>query len=329
MKNILVTGGGGFIAFYISQFLANEGNKVTIIDNFTRNQPDEAFKALLEKDNVTLINADMTQRDFYSQMDSHYDEIYHLAAINGTKYFYSMPYEVLRVNIMALMNLLEWVNETNCGKFIFTSSSEAYAGTITTFGNDYDFVPTKEDIPLSINDIFNERFSYGGSKLIGELLTINYFKKVSVPYSIIRYHNIFGPRMGFEHVIPEFCKRIFDNEAPFKIFGGDNTRAFCYIDDAVQATVAVMRNASCNGEVIHVGNSKEEVAIADLAKLMLDIAGKNTALKIENAPDGSVQRRCPDTTKLHKTTGFEAHISLKEGVAKSMEWYLNEFSKQK
>ena len=156
----------------------------------------------------------------------------------------------------------------------------------------------------------------------------NYFKKIKLPFSIIRYHNIYGPRMGFEHVIPEFCKRIFDNESPFKIFGGDNTRAFCYIDDAVKATVAIMRNSSCNGEVIHVGNSKEEVAISDLAKLMLEIDNKNTELKIENAPDGSVKRRCPDTSKLKDKTGFEAQISLKEGVSKSMEWYLNEYKKQ-
>lgn len=328
MKNILVTGGAGFIAFYIAKYLSNSNDQLTIIDNFTRNKADEDFEALIKKTNVKFIQADMTKNDFVNKLDDYYDEIYHLAAINGTKYFYSKPYEVLRVNILALMNLLEWCNEKNTGKIVFTSSSEAYSGTITSFGEQNDFVPTSEDIPLSVNDIFNERFSYGGSKLIGELLTINYFKKVNVPYSIIRYHNIYGPRMGFEHVIPEFCKRIFDQENPFKIFGGSDTRAFCYIDDAVEASVAIMRENSCNGEVMHVGNSKEEIPITQLAEMTLQLGESDAKLKIEKAPEGSVKRRCPNTNKLKTLTGFEAQIDLNEGLKKSLDWYLEAYSKQ-
>ena len=77
--------------------------------------------------------------------------------------------------------------------------------------------------------------------------------------------------MGFEHVIPEFCKRIYNNEKPFKIFGGSDTRAFCYIDDAVEATVKVMRNTNCNNEIIHIGNSKEEIKIKNLALMILQL----------------------------------------------------------
>ena len=328
MKNILVTGGAGFIAFYISKFLSNSSDNITIIDNFTRNAADIEFENLIKKDNVRFIKADMTKKDFIKELDSKYDEIYHLAAINGTKYFYSKPYEVLRVNIVALMNILEWVNEQNTGKFIFTSSSEAYSGTISSFGDQFDFVPTSEDVPLAINDIFNERFSYGGSKLVGELLTINYFKKIKVPYSIIRYHNIYGPRMGFEHVIPEFCKRIYDNEKPFKVFGGEDTRAFCFIDDAVEATVKVMRNSSCDNEVLHIGNSKEEIKITELALKIIELSGSDAKLKIEEAPAGSVKRRCPNTTKLHEFTGFDAETSLNVGVKKSLDWYLEAYAKR-
>jgi len=322
MKRILVTGGAGFVAFYIAKKLVEDGNDVTIIDNFTRNQPDQNFQELIKKDNVTFINADMTDKSFTESLTGFYDEIYHLAAINGTKYFYSKPYEVLRVNILALMNLLEWVTDQNTGKFVFTSSSEAYAGTISSFGKENDFVPTEETIPLSIDDIFNERFSYGGSKLIGELLTINYFKKIKVPFSIIRYHNIYGPRMGFEHVIPEFCKRIYNQENPFTVFGGDETRAFCYIDDAVEASILVMRKEECNGQVIHVGNSKEEITIIELAEKMLQLSSSEASIQIKKGPAGSVKRRCPNTAKLKRLTGFEAKVDLLEGLKISIDWYM-------
>ena len=111
MKNILVTGGAGFIAFYIAKHLSNSSDQITIIDNFTRNKADEDFEILIKKLMSNSYKADMTKKDFVNELDDYYDEIYHLAAINGTKYFYSKPYEVLRVNILALMNLLEWCNE--------------------------------------------------------------------------------------------------------------------------------------------------------------------------------------------------------------------------
>ena len=326
MKKVLVTGASGFIGFYIAKHLADHGDQVTVIDNFTRNNPDADFLALTQKENVKFIQADLTERKYYQELDSYYDEIYHLAAINGTKYFYSKPYEVLRVNILSLMTLLEWTNPENCGKFIFTSSSEAYAGTISSFGQEFDFLPSKEDIPLCINDIFNERFSYGGSKLAGELLTVNYYKKVKVPYAIIRYHNIYGPRMGFEHVIPEFCKRIHLNENPFKVYGGDQTRAFCYIDDAVLATVAVMRNAQTTNEVFHIGNDTEEIRIDDLASKLLALSGSSNSIQIEEAPKGSVLRRCPDISKLKFKTGFNPAITLEEGLSKTMTWYANKYA---
>ena len=175
-KNILVTGGAGFIGYHLVKRLVDGNNNITIIDNFTRNRIDDEFDSLTKIENVKLLNEDLTTKSFYTKLDEKYDYIFHLAAINGTKYFYEKPYEVLRVNVLSLMNILEWINGDNCGKFLYSSSSEAYSGTIIEYGNNHRYIPTSENIPLCINDVFNERFSYGGSKLIGELLTINYFK---------------------------------------------------------------------------------------------------------------------------------------------------------
>jgi nucleoside-diphosphate-sugar epimerase len=326
MKKVLITGGAGFIGFHLVKYLQKFDYKITVIDDLSRGEQDIEFEDILKKPNIKFISADMTKQDFFKDLDKYYDEIYHLAAVNGTKNFYNHPEKVLKVNILALMNILDWVNAENCGKFLFTSSSEAYAGTITKYGNMYpEYIPTKENIPLSIDDVFNPRFSYGGSKLIGEILTINFLNSKKVPYSIIRYHNIYGPRMGFDHVIPEFCKRIFDKIDPFPVFGGDETRAFCYILDGVQATVAVMESNKTNGEVVHVGNSKEEIKIADLASLLLKITNHNVKLDIKNAPGGSVKRRCPDTNKLLSLTGFMAKTNLEDGLKLTHDWYVEKF----
>ena len=322
MRRIIVTGGGGFIGYHLADYLSRQADtQVTIIDNHSRGAADDMFLELSARENVIALNADMTQKNFYTKLSGRYDEIYHLAAINGTKNFYERPYEVLRVNLLSLINMLEWCTAENCGGFLFSSSSEAYAGTVNRFNDAAQFIPSAEDIPLTIGNVMNPRWSYGGSKLAGELLTINYCRTRGVPFRIIRYHNVYGERMGFDHVLPEFFKRVHDEANPFPIFGGQETRAFCAVEDAVRATEAVMLSDKCDGEIIHIGNSKQEIKIIDLLALVFDVANFHPAVEIKPAPSGSVARRCPDTRKLLSLTGFEAQITLEKALPKMYSWY--------
>jgi nucleoside-diphosphate-sugar epimerase len=314
MKKVLITGGSGFIGCHLANYISDFNVELTIADNLSRGKMDDEFNNLVRKTNVKFLQIDLTKKEMLDQLSDNYDYIYHLAAVNGTKYFYEKPQEVLRVNILALLNILDWIDMDNCGKFLFASSSEAYASTVKRFSRYEEFIPTNEDIPLSVDDIFNARYSYGGSKLIGELLTVNYCRTKKIPFIIVRYHNIYGPRMGYEHVIPEFCRRIYDCEKPFRIFGGEETRAFCYADDCIKATKLVMESEACNGEVVNIGNSSEEIKIADLLKKLFDITGYMAPLEIIPAPEGSVQRRCPDTSKLQRLTGYKAETGLDAGV---------------
>jgi len=321
MRRIIVTGGGGFIGYHLAEYLSRQADtQVTIIDNHSRGASDDMFARLAARENVITLNEDMTQKNFYCKLSGRYDEIYHLAAINGTKNFYERPYEVLRVNLLSLINILEWCNVDNCGAFLFSSSSETYAGTVNRFFAD-DFIPSREDIPLTIDDVKNPRWSYGGSKIAGELLTINYCRSRGVPFRIIRYHNVYGVRMGFDHVLPEFFRRVHERVNPFPIFGGEETRAFCAVEDAVRATEAVMLGEKCNGEIIHIGNSAQEIKILDLLSLVFDVSNFHPAVEIKAAPAGSVARRCPDTQKLFLLTGFKARITLEEALPKMYHWY--------
>ena len=328
MRRIIVTGGSGFIGWHLTNYLSSLKNtEVTVIDNHARGAADEMFNELIKRENIIFLNEDLTQKDFYSKLSGRYDEIYHLAAINGTKNFYNRPYEVLRVGILSLMNILEWCNTENCGAFLFSSSSETYAGTVNNFLESHsNYIPSSEDIPLTIDDVKNPRWSYGGSKIAGELLTFNYCRTNKIPFRIIRYHNVYGVRMGFDHVLPEFFKRIHEKINPFPIFGGQETRAFCAVADAVKATEKVMLSEKCNGEVIHIGNSAQEIKIIDLLKLVLKIADFQPDIEIHPAPEGCVMRRCPNTEKLFNLTGFKAKISLEEALPEMYDWYIKKYS---
>lgn len=327
MKRVIVTGGSGFIGYHLADYLSeNADTEVTVIDNFVRGVSDGMFLGLTRKPNVIFIQADMAKKEFYTQLSGKYDGIYHLAAINGTKNFYERPYEVLRSNILTLMNMLEWCNPENCGGFLYSSSSEAYAGTVNNFLCVHpEYIPTKEDIPLMVDDIFNPRWSYGGSKLIGEIIAANYGRVNQLPVKIIRYHNIYGPRMGFDHVLPEFIKRIYLKISPFPVYGGNETRAFCNVKDGIRATEAVMLSQKCNGQIVHIGKSDEEIKISDLLKKLFVISGWETEIDVHDAPNGCVTRRCPDTGKLYKLTGYKSEITLDEGLPEMFKWYMEKY----
>lgn len=319
MDKVLITGAAGFIGFNIAQKLSKDKNKkIILVDNFERGQMDLSFKKLLENDNVEFIKCDLTDNQEIKKIDRYFDQIYHLAAKVGVKHTHKEPEEVLRVNIISLMNIIDLIKKNKCSRVLFTSTSEVYSG-----GHDFGIVdlPTDEDVPLVISDPFNPRFSYAGSKIVGEQTVIHNGNKYGFDYNIVRYHNIYGPRMGYAHVIPEVIKRIKEKEDPFKIYGYDQTRAFCFIDDAVQGTIDIMENNDVNNEIFHIGNDKEEIEIKKLIQKLFKLTNYNPEIKLVEAPDGSVERRCPDITKIKNKVNYNPKTNLNEGIKITYEWY--------
>ena len=326
MTKILITGGAGFVGYHLALKEANRGNKVTVIDSFERPNEDPEFKALVEHENVNFLQKDVSEENtfkVYLPLD-HYDVVYHLAALNGTSNFYNYPAKVLKIGCLSTIYLLDWVSRHKKGKrpkVIYTSSSETYAGTANIQGDNFP-IPTPEDVPLTIDDVRNVRWSYGASKLVGEVAFFCYSKMYDITdFNIIRLHNIYGPRMGFEHVISQFIKRFLDGERPFKIMGSDQTRSFCFIDDVLEAFEKITQS-NMQGEIIHVGNDKEEILIANLAKIVFDIGEETYNFDEQPAPDGSVGRRCPNIDKL-KSLGIKDQINLREGIETTFKWYKN------
>ena len=312
---ILVTGASGFIGAHLSKFCLDKGNEVHLCDNNSRGDKDEFIDKILKNKKAKFIKADLTKKNGVDLLDDNYDIVFHLAAINGTENFYKIPYTVMEVAIKSTFLLLEKFKNKNT-KFVFSSSSEVYAGSIK---NNSELIPTRENVACTIDDVSNERFSYGGSKLACEIMINSFAKQYGLDYQIIRYHNIYGPRMGTKHVVPQFIDRARVKPKEFEIFGSEQTRAFCYVDDAVRATYDLSL-AKSNG-IFHIGNDEEEIKIFELAKSVNLCYNNDVAFIIKSAPHGSVQRRCPDLTKLKSVINYKPLVNLEEGIKKTVVWY--------
>ncbi len=320
MNKILITGGAGFIGFNLLRKLADDSsNEIHICDDFSKQKCDDEFDMFLKNHhNVKLFHYDLTDGTIYENLDDDYTQIYHLAAVVGVKYADECPDQVIRINTLSTINLLEWAKKIKSVKILFASSCENYAGSLN---QNIIPIPTPEEIPLTIENIKIPRYSYAGSKILGELAMINYSRIYGFETSIVRYHNIYGPRMGFVHVIPEFSLRLLHKENPFKIFGSEQTRTFCYVDDAVNATIGVMESDKTNMEVVNIGDDKYEIVIKNLAEKLFKIADYYPEIEEMPSPLGSVGRRCPSISKLKNLVGYSPKVNLDEGLLETYNWY--------
>lgn len=324
-KKVLITGGVGFIGLHLARLHAEQNDKVVLVDNLFRGKADSELEAVLKNKNVSMIKTDLTKESGWKKIKGHpFDYVYHLAAVNGTDLFYKIPHEVLRINLLTTIYGLEWFKDHNPkGKIMFTSSNEAYASALEAF-NQLP-IPTPEDVPLVVSDVKNPRWTYGATKMIGEQLFIHYATSYNLRMSIVRPHNFYGPRAGFNHVIPQFIERITKQVDPFPIYGATDTRSFCYITDAVEAMRLVMLSSKTDGEIYHIGTT-EETVIKDLAENLFEVGGwRPKKIEIHESPEGSVKRRLADVSKIKKDVGWTAKTSLKEGLAKTFDWYKDKF----
>jgi UDP-glucose 4-epimerase len=287
MKTILVTGSRGFIGHHLCRALDRQGHHVI-----------EADKQL---------GFDLCDTEDVKHLPD-VDIVVHLAAFNGTKYFYQQPYDVVRTNLLSTQNILDrYVG--NVEKIVFSGSCESYAGAVDLFNWS---VPTAEDVPLVVPSVKNPRWSYGGSKIANELQVITAGSQFRQNYSIIRYHNIYGPGQR-DHFIPDFIERA--KNGIYRLEGWKNTRSFMYIDDAVDATIKIMFSSRCDFEILHVGVNDQRT-IKEVAEIILEEMKISAEIQLEDAPDGSVSRREPDVRSLEYLTGFSPSVSLREGIRK-------------
>jgi len=314
--NYLITGGAGFIGYHLSKFLSkNKKNKIYIVDNFARGKLDKDLKKLILKPNVNLIRSDI--RFLNNKIkNKKIDYVYHFAAIVGVKNVVADPYNVLIQNLGNTIDILNIVRfKKKIKKFCFTSTSEVYANTI--FKNKSK-IPTPESIDLTIDKEIKPRSTYLLSKIAGEYLA--HFS--GLPYLIFRPHNIYGPRMGNSHVVPELINRMskLNNNKILRIASPNHARSFCYIDLAVQMIYELSHNLKVKNKTFNIGTEKNEIKIFRLAKLISKKLRKKLILKKGISQVGSPSRRVPSMKEAKKYMKLK-NISISDGLNKTIDWY--------
>ena len=314
-SKVLITGGLGFIGSFLAKRLVDRGCDVRIFDDVSRGSLEKIDGY---ENSMDIVEGDIRDLSAVEEAVRGIDTVFHFAAVNGTRHFYEEPDKVLEINVKGVIHALEASIAAKVQTFVFSSSSEIYY--------EAEHIPTPECERALIPDMTNPRFSYAGSKIIGELFCLNYGRMHNIRPIILRYHNVYGPDMGYDHVIPELFMKIetathdFQKKsAAIDLQGsGNETRAFCFIEDAVEATLVCLENAKKN-EILHIGND-EEVKIGELVRWMaewfeIDLEVRKTPLRA-----GSTPRRCPDITKL-RSLGFEPRVKLREGLERTLTWY--------
>jgi UDP-glucose 4-epimerase/UDP-glucuronate decarboxylase len=305
----LVTGAAGVIGFELVRQLLDAGDEVVAVDVFKKGgRADLEALAREHRGAIEVLEADLTRQGTLPKR--RFDTVWHFAAIVGVRYVMDHPYETVSVNMRSTLNVLDHALEHGCGSFFFASSSENYASGADAGQVE---VPTPENVTLSIADIELPRWSYAASKMCGESAVFGAARIGKFTPVVVRFHNVYGPRMGPTHVIPEMLARCKAKTDPFPIYGAEQTRSFLYIEDAGRALMHVLGAArEKNGGIYNIG-APLEIKIGDLARIVFEVTGHKPKLKLEPAPAGSVQRRVPNIAKIAKL-GFAPKVELRDGV---------------
>ncbi len=314
----LITGGAGFIGYHLANKLIGAGYEVVLADNFSRGVEDSFLLELEKNENVTFCSIDLMDKNkIDEQLDKDFDYIYHLAAIIGVQNVLNHSYDVLKKNVELLINMIDFAGkQKELKRFIFASTSEIYAGTLQFFGMD---IPTPETTPLTITPLEHPRTSYMLSKIYGEAL----LNQSDIPYTIIRPHNFYGPRMGMSHVIPELLKKSYmkNDGEQLEVFSVKHKRTFCYISDAVEIILRLAESKDSENKAYNVGNENPEVSIMEVAEAVLKVTGKKLDIVPMPEAPGSPARRCPSMKKTFDCIGYKGEVSLADGIQKTYEWY--------
>ena len=309
-KNVLVTGGAGFLGSWICEVLVEQGAKVTCLDNLISGLKSN-ISHLVDKDNFKFIQHDVTQPIFF---DEKLDVVMHLASRASPFEFEKYPIQILKANTLGIWVALGIAKKYKA-RFLYTSTSEIYGAAAE--------IPTSEEYRGNVNPV-GPRSCYDEAKRCGESYVIAYKLQHGLDTRIARIFNTYGPRMRAEgvygRVIPRFIEQALSNK-PMTIFGdGSQTRSFCYVTDQVEGLLKLAFSVGAKGEVVNIGNEKE-MSILELAKLVKELTNSSSEVEFHPLPEDDPPRRKPDITKAKEILDWEPKIGLKKGLERVITYF--------
>jgi nucleoside-diphosphate-sugar epimerase len=307
---VLVTGGAGFIGTALTRRLV-EANRVRILDNLRR----DALSAsgLAGHPNLELVRGDVRERCVVDEAVEDVDYVVHMASLAGVDTVLAHPVETMEVAIEGTMNVLRaCVGRSRIRRVVDLSTSEVFGS--------YAFRVQEGDV-TSLGAVGEARWTYAVSKLATEHLAHNYWKQHGLPTCSIRPFNVYGPGQVGEGAIHAFVVRALAGE-PLRIHNeGDQIRAWCFIDDVVEALVRTLEQEAAVGEAFNVGNPRSAITIYQLARLIVGLTGSRSPLETVEWRFPDVELRIPDVRKAERLLGFRAVVDLEDGLKRTIDWY--------
>ncbi len=309
-KRIFVTGGAGFIGSTLIGRLI-ERNEIVAYDNLARNTlKDQSF---VGHENLRLVEGDVLDQAQLTAAMGDANIVVHCAAIAGIDTVIKSPVSTMRVNMVGSANVLEAASRlSHCERVVCFSTSEVFGS--------HAFRSSETDKPV-MGVVGEARWTYAVSKLAEEHLAMAYFSERKLPATVVRPFNVYGPGQVGEGAMRIFVQRALRNE-PIEIHGdGTQIRAWCYVDDMVDATMLAMEHPAAIGESFNVGNQRAVVTIYGLANAVVRVLGSKSKIVFVHKDYVDIELRIPHVGKAREVLGFEAKIDLEEGIRLTADYY--------
>jgi nucleoside-diphosphate-sugar epimerase len=303
----VITGGAGFIGSHLAERLAGSADLV-LFDNLRRNSLASTDLAALP--GIELVEGDIRDREAVLDLVRGADAVLHLAAIAGVSSYYNEPETTLRVNIDGTANVVDAVAAGGVGRLLYLSTSEVHGPE----AHDVD-----EESPCAIGPSSDRRWVYATSKLAGEHLVLRGGETHGFAATVLRPFNVYGPRQTGEGAIRNFCVAAASGESLVVYGDGSAVRAWCYVDDFVDAALLALDAPSAAGQVFNIGNPDATADTNDLARLVASLV-PSAQIESEDVSRAEVAYRTPVIAKARELLGFEPAVSLREGLERTLAW---------
>lgn len=309
-KRVLITGGAGLVGSHIADLLVKEGvSEIIVLDNFTRGCMANLAWAK-ENGPLVIIDGDIRDRNLLSEVMQGVEIVFHQAAIRITQCAED-PRLAMEVLADGTFNVLEAAVNAKVKKVVAASSASIY-------GMAEEFPTTESHHP------YNNRTIYGAAKVFNEGLLRSFYEMYGLDYVALRYFNVYGPRMDiygvYTEVLIRWMERIVAGQPPLIFGDGKQTMDFVYIEDIARANILAAK-ANVTDEVFNVA-SQVETSLNDLAYSLAKVMGSDLTPEYgAERKVNPVQRRLADTSKAKQLLGFEAEVSLEEGLSRLVKWW--------
>ena len=310
-KRVLLTGGAGFIGTTLARRLVAE-NEVVVLDNLHRDVLTGT--ELAEHPNLTFVQGDVLDAPLVVDIARGATHIVHLAAIAGVDTVLESPVRTMRVNLIGTYNVLEAANATRetVERLVDFSTSEVFGRHA---------YKVEETHVTSQGSVGEARWTYAVSKLAGEYLAHSYYDEFTLPTCSIRPFNVYGPGQIGGGAIRAFILNALAGENLVIHGDGAQIRAWCYVDDLVDALLLLLEHDAAVGQVFNVGNPRSVVTIHDLAERIRRIAEADVDIVFRELHYVDVEMRIPNVDKALNLLGWEPRVDLDEGLARTIAWY--------